>query len=160
MLSPFLLTLRQILITSLLFSFSRSCCWGAWRLPVWLWTSCSCSSTPFGFAAGGAKTQSSPMPTAAARPGASSSQHSCAGECQHATALATVQSANPSWRAELAFHFAHTTDSLCYIALWCDRMLLRYSPMINANAQHAVRFSPYSQALNHERIPQDWVDTD
>lgn len=58
---------------------SPSSYWEVWRSPVWHWTFSSCSSTPFFCAADGTKTRSSPMPTAAARPGVSSSPHSSAG---------------------------------------------------------------------------------
>ena len=69
--------------------FSPSCCSVLWRCCVWAWTSSFSFSTLSGFAAGDARvmnpltpipTRSSRAPTAAARPGASSSPHSSAGE--------------------------------------------------------------------------------
>lgn len=77
------------MVLCLLFLDSPFCCWAPWRCCVWPWTSSSSCSTPSGFAAGDAKamtprtpihTRSSPAPTAAAPPGASSSPHSSAGE--------------------------------------------------------------------------------
>lgn len=65
---------------SILLSTSQSCYWEVWRLPVWLWTSSSCSSIPFGCAAGGKKTRSSPMPTVAAQLGVSLLQRLSVGE--------------------------------------------------------------------------------
>lgn len=58
---------------------SPSSYWEVWRSPVWPWTFSSCSSTPFFCAADGTKTRSNPTPTAAARPGVSSSPHLSAG---------------------------------------------------------------------------------
>lgn len=58
----------------------RCCCWAPPRWPASPWTSSSCSSTPSGCAAGGARARSTWTPTAAAPPGASSSPPWSAGE--------------------------------------------------------------------------------
>ena len=58
----------------------RCCCWAPPRWPAWPWTFSSCSSTPSGCAAAGARARSTWTPTAAAPPGVSSSPHWCAGE--------------------------------------------------------------------------------
>lgn len=72
-----------------LFTCSLCCSLELWLCCVWAWTSSSFSSTRSGFAAGGARvmiphtpihTPSSPVPTAAALLGASSSPHWSAGE--------------------------------------------------------------------------------
>lgn len=64
----------------LLLSYSPFCCWEQWLSPAWPLTSSSSSSTHSGFAAAARRAASSPMPTAAARPGVSSLPPSCAGE--------------------------------------------------------------------------------
>lgn len=92
--SMFLLNHKSLVSTNFFFFLiplltSPFCCSVLWRCCVWAWTSSSCSFTRSGFAAGDARvtiprtpihTPSSPVLTAAAPPGASSSPRLSAGE--------------------------------------------------------------------------------